>query len=335
MVNGVARYIESDDITRYLAGLFSDAAGTDEVSPEAWTSGFQDAVRAFCEAVARKKPTVICIEDLQWADPSTMELLQSMLSRFDYPALFLMAYRPPFAPIRHRLTGRSRIPHQEIRLNDLTLKDTQLMVSSMLRSEQLPSGLVTFIEEHIGGNPFYLEEVTNSFIESELLHQSRGSWSLARSIRKSEIARTVNGVISARLDRLRPEMKHILQEASVIGQSFGLDVLEKITLHRDYLQASLDELEGLDLIRVTSNPPDVQYEFKHTLTRDIVYSGLLKIECQEIHERIGRSIESLYAEDLEEFFETLAFHFKKGQSLHIKKGQSLHKAVDYLTRAGG
>jgi len=212
-------------------------------------------------------------------------------------------------------------------MNDLAPTDTQHVVSSMLRTEQVPSGLVSFIEEHIGGNPFYLEEMMNSLIESEMLHQSRGSWNLVRPIRKSEIARTVNGVISARLDRLRPEMKHILQEASVVGRTFGLDILENITLHREHLKTSLDELEGLDLIRVASNPPDMHYEFKHSLTRDIVYSGLLKTERQEIHERIGRKIEALYTEDPGEFFETLAFHFKKGRSLH--------KAIDYLTRAGG
>lgn len=326
VTTGITRYVESDDITRYLEGLFSEGGGAEGVDPDEWISGFQDAIRTFCEAVAYMQPTIIFLEDLQWADPSTMELLQSMLSKFDYPALFLIAYRPPFAPIRHCLTAGSKIPHQELRLNDLSPPDAQHMVSSMLRSDQVPPGLATYIEEHIGGNPFYLEEVTNALVDSEMLHQSRGSWNLARPIRKSEIARTINGVISARLDRLRPEMKHILQEASVLGRSFGFDVLDKITLHRSHLKSSLDELEGLDLIRTTSRAPEPAYEFKHTLTRDIVYSGLLKTERQEIHERIGREIEGLYPDDLEGFFETLAYHFKKGRSLH--------KAVDYLIQAG-
>jgi len=323
---GIAKYIESDEITRYMVDLFLEGGESEGVNPDQWKSGFQDAIRTFCEAVAQKQPTVICFEDLQWADTSSMELLQYMISKFDSPALFLIAYRPPFGPIRDHLMGGRHIPHQEIRLNDLSPPDTQQMVSSILRSDQVPSGLVTFIEEHIGGNPFYLEEVTNSLIESEMLHQSRGSWNLATPIRKSEISRTINGVISARLDRLRPEMKHILQEASVIGRSFGFDVLERITLHRNLLKSSLDELEGLDLIRVASDDLELRYEFKHTLTRDIVYSGLLKTERQEIHERIGREIENLHPDEREAFFETLAFHFKKGRSLH--------KAVDYLAQAG-
>jgi len=326
VASGTAIYIENDEISRYLVDLFQEGGESEGLNPDQWKSGFRNAIRTFCEAVARKQPTVICIEDLQWADPSTMELLESVISNFDYPALFLIAYRPPFAPIRDHLLGGHHIPHQEIRLNDLPPPDTQQMVSSMLRSEQVPSGLATFIQDHIGGNPFYLEEVTNSLIESEMLRQTRGSWNLARPIRKSEIARTINGVISARLDRLRPEMKHILQEASVIGRSFGFDILDKVTLHRNLLKSSIDELEGLDLIRVVSDAPSLQYEFKHTLTRDIVYSGLLKTERQEIHERIGREIERLYPNDLQAFFETLAFHFKKGRSLR--------KAVDYLAKAG-
>ena len=200
------------------------------------------------------------------------------------------------------------------------------MMESLLKSKTIPHELRKFIHEKVEGNPFYLEEVINSLIESGTLIRDNGNWRLSRPIDESDISPTVQGVISARLDRLEKEMKRILQEASVIGRAFLYEILNKITELKERLDHHLHRLEQFDLIRIRSFQPELEYVFKHALTQEVVYSGLLKRERQAVHERIALVMEQLFHERLSEFYETLAFHFKRGQSLH--------KAVDYLMKSG-
>jgi tetratricopeptide (TPR) repeat protein len=199
-------------------------------------------------------------------------------------------------------------------------------MESLLKSKTIPQELRKFIQEKVEGNPFYLEEVINSLIESGTIIRDNGNWRLSRPINELDISPTVQGVISARLDRLEKEMKRILQEASVIGRAFLYEILTKITELEERLDHHLHRLEQFDLIRIRSFQPELEYIFKHALTHEVVYSGLLKRERQAVHERIGLVMEQLFCERLSEFYETLAFHFKRGQSLH--------KAVDYLMKSG-
>jgi class 3 adenylate cyclase/tetratricopeptide (TPR) repeat protein len=326
--SGVADLVEEKgDILPYIGSLYAlsypEVGG---VSPEFWKARLQDTVRAIFSALARRAPTVMCLEDIQWADPSSLDLLRFLLLELTYPALFLCVYRLPFSLLTsHQLGGIGKL-YQEIRLQDLSPSDTQDMMESLLKSKTIPQQLRRFIQEKVEGNPFYLEEVINSLIESGTLTRDNGNWRLARSIGESDIPPTLQGVISARLDRLEREMKRILQEASVIGRAFLYEILTKITELKDHIDSCLHSLEQLDLIRTRSFQPELEYVFKHALTQEVVYSGLLKKERKEIHERIALVMEQIFHDRLPEFYETLAFHFKEGQSIH--------KAVDYLMKSG-
>ena len=193
-------------------------------------------------------------------------------------------------------------------------------------TESIPLDLQRFVRDKIEGNPFYIEEVINSLIESEILIRDSEAWKVKGPIREADISSSIHGVISGRLDRLEKETKRILQEASVIGRSFLYKILRKITDLKDQIDKSLSGLEQLDLIKTRTIDPDLEYIFKHALTQEVVYSGLLKKERRTIHERIGLVIEHLFQDRLPEFYETLAFHFQNGQSVS--------KAVDYLMKSG-
>jgi len=318
---------KKQDVLPYIGSLYSLSYPEIEgVSPEFWKSRLQEAIHEILLALTQRGPTIICLEDLHWADPSSLALLRFLLSEFRYPALFLCIYRPPLSLFTsHELSGMGKLYH-EIRLQDLSLSEAQEMMESLLKTQTIPPELRHFIQEKVEGNPFYLEEVINSLIESGTLSPDNGTWKLTRSIVKSEIPSTIQGVISARLDRLEKEMKRILQEASVIGKAFLYEILNKITELKDQLDHHLHRLEQFDLIRIRSFQPELEYIFKHALTQEVVYNGLLKKERQVVHERIGLVMEQLFRERLSEFYETLAFHFKQGQSLH--------KAVDYLMKSG-
>jgi tetratricopeptide (TPR) repeat protein len=242
------------------------------------------------------------------------------------PAIVLCAYRPTFSLFTsHQLGGIGKIYH-EIRLQDLSLSDAQAMLESLLKTKTIPSDLKGFVQDKVEGNPFYLEELINSLIESETLIRDNGSWKITRPIKESDISPSIHGLISGRLDRLETETKRILQEASVIGRAFLYEILKRITELKDRIDRSLSTLERLDLIRARSLQPDLEYMFKHPLTQEVVYNSLLKKDRQAVHEQIALVIESVFHDRLSEFYETLAFHFNQGRSLL--------KAVDYLVRSG-
>jgi|WetSurMetagenome_2_1015567.scaffolds.fasta_scaffold05743_2 class 3 adenylate cyclase/tetratricopeptide (TPR) repeat protein len=296
------------------------------MSPELWRARLFDTIRNILAVFAARRPTIICLEDLQWADPPSLELVRFLIAGGTVPALFLCVFRPPFELFPGKELENIEDGYQELRLQDLTPVEAEQMMESLLRTRTIPPELRQFMHRRTEGNPFYLEEVVNSLIESETLVQRDGAWELTKPLSESGISPTIHGVIAARLDRLDAEMKKVLQEASVIGRNFLYVILQHITALRDYLQDCLSGLERLDLIRTKALQPELEYIFKHALTQEVVYTGLLRKERQAVHERIGQVMEVVFRDRLPEIYETLA--------LHYTQGNSADKAVDYLVKSG-
>jgi class 3 adenylate cyclase/tetratricopeptide (TPR) repeat protein len=318
---------DRQDLIPYIGSLYSIRYPEIEaVSPEFWKVKLQEAIKAVMTGLTERAPTIVYLEDLHWADPSSVAMLRSILAGTRYPALFLCVYRPTFALFSSHQLSSLPSSYREIALQDLSLTDAQEMISSLLRADTILPELRKFVEKRVEGNPFYLEEFINNLIETETLVRDNGSWRLTRSLTDADIPTTVQGIISARLDRLENETKRILQEASVIGRAFLYDILKRISELREQIDIHLIGLERLDLIKPRTLQPDLEYIFKHALTQEVVYNGILKKEREVIHEKIGCVIEELFSDRLFEFYEALAFHFKQGQSST--------KAVEYLMKAG-
>jgi predicted ATPase/class 3 adenylate cyclase len=318
---------ENSTFIPYIGSLYAlGYPEIDDIDPEYWKSQLQKAVQAILSSVAKQGPTIICLEDLHWADPSFLELIRLILSDFREPIFFLCIYRPVITLFTSHQIDNMVNPYKEIRLQDLSPSESNEMVESLLNTDMVPSELKQFVQDKVEGNPFYVEEMINSLIESETLLHDNEVWKITRPITESEISPTIHGVIAGRLDRLEGETKQILQEASVIGRAFLYEILKRITQLKDHIDNSLMGLERLDLLRTRSVQPDLEYIFKHALTQEVVYNGLLKSERKVIHERIGLVMEQLFKNRLPEFYETLAFHFSQAKSLH--------KAVDYLIKSG-
>jgi len=316
-----------EDVIPYVGSLYAlSYPEIEEVSPEFWKSRLQEAIHAILSGLAQRAPTIICLEDLHWSDPSSIDLLRFILSEFRYPALFICVYRPTISLFTsHQLSGL-RAQYQEIQLQDLSLSEAQIMLESLLKTKDTPKDLWRFIQENVGGNPFYLEEVINALIEAGALTHNNGAWSLDRPVSQMGLPSTIHGIIAARLDHLESESKRILQEASVIGRTFLYDILKNCTNLKEQLDRNLTGLERLDLIHARSFQTDLEYVFKSAMTQEVVYNGLLKKERQAIHERIALVMEQLFRDRIPEFYETLAFHFKQGHSTL--------KAVHYLIKSG-
>jgi class 3 adenylate cyclase/tetratricopeptide (TPR) repeat protein len=326
--SGIERLLGvKEDAAAYVGSLYSlSYPEIEEVSPEFWKARLFESIKSIVSSLTQYAPTIFCFEDIHWADPSTLDLLRFLLSEANYPVLFILVYRLPFSLFSsHQVNAFGNI-YEEIRLHDLSASDTFALMQSLLRTDEIPPNLSKFIQKKAEGNPFYVEEAINALVEKRTLTHDNGKWILIRPIGETDIPPTVQGLISARLDRLEGEMKRLLQEASVIGRAFFLEVLKRITKIQNTLDRSLHGLEMLDLIRVRSVQPDLEYIFKHALTQEVAYNGLLKKDRRELHERIGLVMEQLFNDRISEFYETLAFHFKKSQSIY--------KAVDYLMKSG-
>ncbi len=318
---------DKEDVIPYLGTLYAlSYEGMEEVNPELWKSRLRNVTKILLSALARKAPTVFCLEDLHWTDPSFLEMLRQLLAEIREPAIVLCVYRPTFSLFTtHQLHGISKA-YQEIRLQDLSPSEAQHMLELLLRTDHVPADLQRLIHDKAEGNPFYLEELINSMIEAGVLVQGDDGWKVIGSISGSDISPTIHGLIASRLDRLEKEAKRILQEASVIGRAFLYDILTRVTDQTNQCDRCLLGLERLDLIKTKSIQPDLEYIFKHALTQEVVYNGLLKKERENLHERIALVMEKVFRDRLPEFYETLAFHFLRGRSTV--------KAVEYLILSG-
>ena len=297
-----------------------------KISPESWKRQLHEYCTRFLSALAAKRPTVFCLEDLHWADPSFLDMVRRIIPATRLPILFLCLYRPEFTLFGDDSIGEMNQEVEPVLLTNLDVAQAEAMMESLLETAEIPETLRRFVPEQTEGNPFYLEEVINSLVESNMLVRKGRQWQLLKPIDALELPPTINGVISARIDRLDTDTKRTLREASVIGRTFLLEILKRISDKEKHIVNRLETLVQLDLIKAKSNHPEASYVFKHALTQQVACNGLLTSQRCELHERIARVIEDLFQDTLSNYFETLAYHYELGENRD--------KAVCYLIKSG-
>jgi tetratricopeptide (TPR) repeat protein len=200
------------------------------------------------------------------------------------------------------------------------------MAERVLQVATLPRQLEELITTKAEGNPFYIEEVTKSLVESGVLRKSNGSYSLEGPADEVRVPDTIQEVILSRIDRLERQAREAIQLASVIGREFTVRLLERISDVEAKLDDLLGELKSLELIYEKTYFPELSYMFKHALTHDVAYSTLLLERRKALHRIVAAAIEELYSDRLPEQYEALAHHYNEGQEWE--------KALDYLVKAG-
>jgi tetratricopeptide (TPR) repeat protein/class 3 adenylate cyclase len=294
-------------------------------SPEVINIRLKRSLISVLSAISAIRPTVFFIEDLHWADSASVEMIRFAIRELRYPALLVCTHRPQFSLVddsaRHDLAGA----YQTIQLQDLSNSEAAEMTGRLFEGESIPEDFLEFVGNEAEGNPFYIEEIVNSALEAEILVPDEGGWRLTQPLRDLKIPTTIYGIINERVQRLDQVTREVLQEAAVIGRVFSVRLLQAINQHPENIGACIQQLEQLGMIRVNPVAAGNEYFFNHVMTQEVVYDGLLRKTCQNIHERIGRAAEILYADRLSESSEMLAYHFKSGTSSE--------KAVKYLLAA--
>ena len=301
-----------------LRQLFDVVVDDDRIDLEAFRTRLFEVVRDLVDAVAVRGPTVLCFQDLHWVDPSSADLIRKLAATGHEPVLTVCNFRPGF-----------ELAAEGERVLDLSLlspRQTRELLRELLDGAEVPDELVESVVERVQGNPFFVEEIVNRLLETEMLVRDGDRWALVRPIEEIGVPDTIRGVIAARIDALGADHRRMLREVSVVGREFLYRLVRDVASRPDRLDDGLRRLLSVDLIREKSLEPEVEYIFKHALTQEVAYEGLVRRERQELHERVARAIEAGMPERLGELAETLAFHWER--SGHVIE------AVHYLKRSG-
>ncbi|MGD0661061.1 MAG: adenylate/guanylate cyclase domain-containing protein [Syntrophorhabdales bacterium] len=281
-----------------------------------------EALRDLFVGESGKTPLVLIIEDLHWIDKTSEEFLDYLIGWLaTTPILLILLYRPEYV---HRWASKSS--YTNIRVDQLALSTSAELVQSILSEGDIVPELRDLILTKAAGNPLFMEELTHTLLENGTIEKRENRYHLSRRPSEIQVPDTVQGIIAARMDRLDESLKRIMHVASVIGREFAFRILQSITEMKEDLKGHLLNLQGLEFIYEKRLFPELEYIFKHALTQEVAYNSLLLARRKEIHGRIGKAIEEIYPDRLEEFYEMLAYHYAKSEALD--------KAYHYLKLSG-
>ncbi|MBI5291601.1 MAG: AAA family ATPase [Chloroflexi bacterium] len=282
------------------------------------------------ERLARRQPTVLVLEDMHWADPSSSELVDALLplaSQFPLALVVVARLRPDEFPTRLLRTVGQLFPALFTHLDLSPLPESAIaqMVAQLLAAPEVSPALREAILGKAEGNPFFVEEVIRTLIDrGALLHTEQG-WRTTPLMESVSVPDTLQGLLMARLDRLPGETRWVVQQAAVIGRIFLYRVLAEMADRSGGLDSHLEQLRQSEMIRERARLPEVEYIFQHGLTQEVAYQSLLVARRKELHRRVGEAMERAFAGRLGEFQSILAEHFLRGEDWE--------RATDYLLRA--
>jgi oligopeptide transport system substrate-binding protein len=297
------------------------------------------ALETLLGGAARKGPLVVVCEDLHWADPTSLALLERLLVLTGRVGLLLVCvFRPERGHgswhIREVAARDCAGRHTDLWLEALTETQSRALVDNLLAESGSPGALLSRILKQAEGNPFYVEEVIRSLIDAGVLvyDEAAASWGMGREGADVVVPETLQGVLVARIDRLAEETKQVLRLASVVGRVFPYRVLarvaatETVACEAGGLENHLAALQAQELIRERAQSPELAYVFKHELTQEAAYNGLLKRERRAFHRQVAQALEELFPERVEEQGGLLAHHWERAGDAE--------QAIAHLLQAG-
>jgi class 3 adenylate cyclase len=324
--------LRSNDVMPQLGRLLSVPAdaegdGLRELSPEELAEDIQRAYRAWLEALSSQTPVVLVIDDLHWADLSSLELAKGLLESLDRaPILIVMAFRTdlPSPGARFRLHALELSPHRVVELSLGALSDSA--VQELLRM-LMPESLDSISQDHLvaraEGNPLYLEELLRSLIEGGGLERRERTWALTVTP-ASLVPPALEGLLMARIDHLPERARRLAEIAAVIGRTFPARALQRASASDDYEQ-NLSTLLRAQFIRELRRHPELEYTFKHGLLQEAALSTLTPARREELYGRVAAVFEELYAASLDDRLEVLAYYYARSDNSR--------KALEYLEKA--
>ncbi len=334
---GESAYPEAKHLLETLFGLASENGGL-LLEGEAFKQALLETMQAVLREQFGGKPSVLVFEDMHWSDAASVDLLRQLLPLTeDMPLVMLCVMRnerqAPAWQIRNLADDEYRHRYTELALGPLSEAESNELVNRLLANADLPDSLRLSIIEKAGGNPYFIEEVVRTLIDSgavvseirEINGVQTPYWRATSEGVDFDIPDNLQSLLAARIDRLEEPTRATLQIASVIGRTFFRRVLQSVDEASQELDKHLGTLLRLDMIREAARMPELEYAFRNPMTQEAVYNTILLKRRREFHRRVGEVMEALYAERLNVLSGLLAHHYALGNQAE--------KAIQYYRLA--
>ena len=282
-----------------------------------------DAIKRLLLRESQRQPLLVIVEDLHWIDSETQTFLDSLVESLPTARLLLLVnFRPEY---RHGWVSKSY--YTQVRLDALPRERAEELLRALLGGDPSVEPLKVALTARTGGNPLFLEETVRDLAETDALIGERGAYRLARPLSTNEVPATVEAILAARIDRLTPEDKRLLQTASVLGRDVRFFLLRDLTeLTEGELHGGIARLQAAEFLYEKSLFPELEHTFKHALTHEVAYGSLLHERRQALHARVVEVLEAAHGDRFHEQVEALAHH--------AFRGEQWEKAVRYARLAG-
>jgi predicted ATPase len=288
-----------------LLDVQAEDAAWDALDPSQRRRQTHDAVKRLLLRESQEQPLLLVFEDLHWIDSETQAVLDALLDSLPTARILLLVnYRPEYTH-----TWGNKSYYTQLRVDPLGQESAEELLTALLGDDPSVKMLYPLLIGRTDGNPFFLEESVRTLVEQRALVGERGAYRLVQDLAALRVPPTVQAILAARIDRLPPEQKRLLQTAAVVGKDVPLALLAAVAeLADDELQRGLAALRAAELLYEVSLFPEPEYTFKHALTHEVTYGSLLHDRRKQLHGQIVDAIERLSAARLDEQTELLAHH---------------------------
>ncbi len=295
---------------------------------------YLNSIRSFLRNLSIEQPLVIILEDLQWADASSIQLLGDLFSMTaTSPILFCLVSRHDIGSNGWQLVMKAQEGFgprlTKIELANLTESQSQELMGEWINIDQIPASIRSMVLTKSEGNPYFIEELMDMLDNENTLVNVDNPWVEAPKINPNKIPDSLQGLLTARIDRLPPDARFTLKIASIIGRNFPEQILEHVIANRApkiELMEQLSTLESIGMIKVARIHPELTYQFQHILMHEAAYNAILESDRSDLHMSVGLALEELYPDQKERLASQLALHFLEGGDPD--------KAFAYLDSAG-
>lgn len=278
------------------------------------------AVRRLLEALAVTQPVVVVVDDVQWAEPMLLDLLDHVVEWAKDAAILIVALaRPEIREVRPSLLDQGAIV-----LEGLDPADTAALAQSLLGAHELPAALVGRILATTEGNPLFVRELLRMLVDDGVLLLDSGRWVISVEAAEIDVPPTIHALLSARIERLRDDERYVMERASVVGQEFYRGaVIELVpTSVRGGIDVHLETLRRKELVEPEGSYwiDERVFRFHHVLIRDAAYRRLLKEARAELHERFADWLEAKVGDLVGEHEEVLGYHLEQARAYRKELG---------------
>jgi class 3 adenylate cyclase/tRNA A-37 threonylcarbamoyl transferase component Bud32/tetratricopeptide (TPR) repeat protein len=328
---------ETDEVLPFIATLMGmDLEGTyaervKGMEGEGLEKLIMKNMRTLLMRTASHAPLLLVVEDLHWADQSSIQLLKALYRLVEeHPILFINVFRPEYhetgEKVRVAIMERQEGYFTEILLQPLDDHQSELLIRKLLKTRTLQPQITSLVYKQTEGNPLYMEEIIRSLFDEGIITLEEGRARVSEKLSSGIIPGSINDMLMSRIDKLDEDTRMLVKVASVIGRHFFLKILLHILGAEMDVRHILDQLVRIQLIRQSHRMEEVEYLFKHALIHQAAYNTILKGQRKDLHLRVGRAIEEVFKEWIHDFYGVLAYHYGLGEDPE--------RAEQYLIKAG-